>query len=506
MNKIFNLKNFIHEESEINSLFSIITGNNRTLLLLEEIGETFNSFEELKSKVEDSTKLNLEQKTKLLNYFSNFFKNQKEETPKTTYIFPKKINNVKTEENNNIKTERNQTSLKLFLEENTIFQNNNIYFKIGQPNTSKSYSFERKQLFKNEKFNNENSYKYFKIMVEGGENNLKGLNSEDISISYNVVTEKPYFTEFLQIIMSSIINPEIPHILFLDDFHNIDISSLLSPYTGMLKNFNEIENTKSLDEFFNIDNQNKEIQTIEEWNTLIKKIAEDNKIEISTILNKMTGENIELFAPKNLFILGAANWNYNSINIFDDIRERAKIEYIDIYSDEKELKDKDININKNNAYFKTLLNINKYLKEILEDNHIFDYEKYGIGIYRYFKNNLSEKEILEDNHILFQDMRQTFDLIRSSLRFNGKNSYINEYSYLLIKKLLNDKYNNKTFIDILFYEIDINNKSEIFKISEKDNIEELFKTDTLEELENDNKETYKQVCKILYILNLYNSN
>ena len=35
--------------------------------------------------------------------------------------------------------------------------------------------------------------------------------------------------------VSAIVNSKVPHVVFLDDFHNQDISSLLSEYTPLFK-------------------------------------------------------------------------------------------------------------------------------------------------------------------------------------------------------------------------------------------------------------------------------
>ena len=87
----------------------------------------------------------------------------------------------------------------------------NIVFKIGQPNTGKSFRFEQKYLEENE-FKIE--IKYLKIPVSGGVGNeYKGLQNTDLAISYDPINETIRFGDFLKHLMRAIINPNIPLII-----------------------------------------------------------------------------------------------------------------------------------------------------------------------------------------------------------------------------------------------------------------------------------------------------
>jgi hypothetical protein len=346
----------------------------------------------------------------------------------------------------------------------------NIELKIGQPNTGKSYSFEENQLFKDV---DKKTYEYYKIMVEGGNDSLKSLTSEDITISYNPAKNEAYLSKFIKTVMSAIINNGAPHVIFLDDFHNIDISSLLSPYMGMLKSFQS---------FTNVDNNviDTDYDSLDEytdkWNDYINTIQNANPLlNVFTIENKINGQQVKLFAPKNLYIVGAANWNYNTINMFSDIRERADIHYITLQEKTIDILQ---SINNKEDYETIIKHINYTLSKVLEEFNIYDFEKYGIGIHRVDKMN----EFTEKN--VESDLYSVFDLIKDSIQQNGKKSYINEISYLLIKEL---------------------SKNEILNNIIK--VDDLFVVDNYEKLEDDtnNKERFKQVNRKLVELNLYGS-
>lgn len=359
-----------------------------------------------------------------------------------------------------------------YIKEKSVFDDEvleyNIELKIGQPNTGKSFSFEENQLFKNV---NKESYEYYKIMVEGGNDSLKALTSEDITISYNPVKNEAYLSKFLKTIMSAIVNDSSPHVIFLDDFHNVDISSLLSPYMGMLKNFQSFDNVNNniiREKYSSLENYT------EKWNNYIEDIKKENpSLNIFTIENKINGQQIKIFAPSNLYIVGAANWNYNTINMFADIRERAYINY-------KGLEVKPIDnlseISTKEDYKSIIGHINYSLKEVLEDFNIYDFEKYGVGIHRIEKI----KELSINN--ITSDLLSLFDLIRDSIQQNGQKGYINEISYLLIKELL---------------------KIEALKnIIEAGNIFEFEDYEVLLE-DCDNKKILKEVNRKLVSLNLY---
>ena len=136
----------------------------------------------------------------------------------------------------------------------------NIFFKIGQPNTGKSYFFEKQNL---------ESYlgslnttdknlpvQYIKIPVSGGVGNeFKGLQNTDLAISFDPVNKSIKFGDFLKVLMQAIITPDKNFVVFLDDFHNQNISSLLSEYTPLFKKQQKIN---LLDIINNFDNSQKQ--------------------------------------------------------------------------------------------------------------------------------------------------------------------------------------------------------------------------------------------------------
>ena len=105
---------------------------------------------------------------------------------------------------------------------------NNIYFKIGQPNTGKSHGFKEYSLKADAIFKDQD-FKYKIIPVSGGiGNEYKGLQNTDLALSYDPIKTEVRFGEFLQLLIKAILQPSKSHVVFLDDFHNQDISSLLS--------------------------------------------------------------------------------------------------------------------------------------------------------------------------------------------------------------------------------------------------------------------------------------
>jgi len=330
---------------------------------------------------------------------------------------------------------------------------NNILFNIGQPNTGKSYKFEERNLFDKDKTG---KYIYLKIPVSGGiGNEYKGLQNTDLAITYDPIKEELRFGEFLQILMSAIVNPKVPHVVFLDDFHNQDISSLLSEYTPLFKGQQKrevvkIEANKSIynSTFSDVD------EFIEQWNRFIENHCVD--IPIVPLTNRISGASLNLVYPSNFYLLGAANFNENSLNIFADWEDRAVVNYIDpIKSFQKE--------DETNKFLQCCKKINIELKKLLQKKNIFDYEKYCFGMW---------KIVDKDGNIIADEGEQKklidffFSMIKNSLKHNNKNSEINHIGWELIVKMQNDDW-FKTNIE------DMEDKTEIdYKILHKHNIYE----------------------------------
>lgn len=289
--------------------------------------------------------------------------------------------------------------------------NDNITFIIGQPNTGKSYKFEKSILFPNV---NENSFKYVKIPVSGGiGNEYKGLQSTDLAITYDPIKKELRFGEFLQILMSAIVNPNVPHVIFLDDFHNQDISSLLSEYTPLFKSQQkrDILNINSSHEIFNQTFSSTD-EFIKIWNKFIKEHCLD--IPKVPITNRISGESLYLVYPSNFYLLGAANFNANTLNIFADWEDRARITYKDPIET--------FTLSNDAGFVECCKELNTKLRSILENKNIFDYEKYCFGMWKIVEpdgNPISDPSKQKD---IF---RFLFGMIKNSLRFNNKNSLIN---------------------------------------------------------------------------------
>jgi len=330
---------------------------------------------------------------------------------------------------------------------------NNILFNIGQPNTGKSYKFEEINLFDKDKVG---KYKYLKIPVSGGiGNEYKGLQNTDLAITYDPIKEELRFGEFLQMLMSAIVNPKVPHVVFLDDFHNQDISSLLSEYTPLFKGQQKrkVEDIEPNNAIYNHDFNNVN-EFIEIWNGFIESHC--SNIPIVPLTNRISGASLKLVYPSNFYLLGAANFNENSLNIFADWEDRAVINYIDpIESFTKE--------DETNKFLQCCKKINNELKELLQKKNIFDYEKYCFGIW---------KIVDKDGNIVADEGEQKklidffFSMIKNSLKHNNKNSEINNIGWELIVKMQNNDW-FKTNIE------DMEDKTEIdYKILHKHNIYE----------------------------------
>ena len=360
----------------------------------------------------------------------------------------------------------------------------NIYFKIGQPNTGKSYGFGEYELKK--KYFKKTNIVYRKIPVSGGVGNeYKGLQNTDLAIGYDAVNRNIKFGEFLKMLMCSIINPDNIYIVFLDDFHNQDISALLSEYTPLfkpqqkidLKDSETIKNASKLnlltqDIFENSD------EFIKEWNNLMLQLKEeyeqkDKRISIESITNRISGNDLFLVYPANFYLLGAANFNEKSLNIFTDWSDRAHIEYVNPIEIMKDINN--IIVDKNTKDFvECVKQINYNLKDILEEEMIFDYEKYCFGIWKIVDEN---NKIISESKKQKELIKYLFFMIKNSLIYNNKNSQINKIGWKLIKKM-----HENNFFKTLFEE-------------EIENIN--F------ELDFDNEQNYIEICKILYKFNLF---
>ncbi len=312
-----------------------------------------------------------------------------------------------------------------------------IYFKIGQPNTGKSYSFEKNNL-KQREFKNED-LEYLRIAVSGGiGNEYKGLQNTDLAISYDPINKNLRFGEFLQHLMKAIINPKKVYIVFLDDFHNQDISSLLSEYTPLFKSQQieglegkiggaqeEFEAIIEKEIFDNVDD------FIKKWNLFINNLQ--ISVPIIPITNRISGESIKLIFPNNFYLLCAANFNEKTINIFADWADRAHIEYVDPLqqmNDEIFKNDKD-----NVAFINAVKKMNTILKEKLEKHDIFDYEKYCFGIWKIINSDRKVENNLEEQKSMIKFF---FGMIKNSLIYNNKNSLINEIGWEIIKEMQDD--------------------------------------------------------------------
>ena len=372
-----------------------------------------------------------------------------EETPAYGNTLP--IENLITQENN----------FKTFIKpldatnENIELKNitSNIQFNIGQPNTGKSYNFEESKIFEDV---DSKHYKYLKIPVSGGiGNEYKGLQNTDLAITYDPIKEELRFGEFLQMLMSAIVNPKVPHVVFLDDFHNQDISSLLSEYTPLFKGQQkrDIEDIETNHTIYN-PTFNDVDEFIEQWNEFIESHCSD--IPIVPLTNRISGASLKLVYPSNFYLLGAANFNENSLNIFADWEDRAVINYIDpIESFTKE--------DETNDFLQCCKKLNQELKELLESKNIFDYKKYCFGMWKIVDAEGAIVNNLDDQKKLINFF---FSMIKNSLKHNNKNSEINSIGWELLVKMQEDTW-FKANIEELDNPTDID-----YKILHKHNIYE----------------------------------
>jgi len=342
----------------------------------------------------------------------------------------------------------------------------NIVFKIGQPNTGKSYGFDRKYLEENV-FNKE--IKYLKIPVSGGVGNeYKGLQNTDLAISYDPINETIRFGEFLQHLMKAIIHPETPYVVFLDDFHNQDISSLLSEYTPLFKTQQKRDLTDKIvsppaypiqEEYENPE------EFIKTWNDFIDTFE---NIPVVAVTNRVSGSSLKLVFPANFYLLGAANFNEKTLNIFADWADRAKIEIVDpIVVQESEALSKKIT-EETEAFVKSCKELNNQLRKILADQLIFDYEKYCFGIWKVVDENGS---IVTNEDKQKEIIRFFFSMIKNALIYNNKNSYVNAIGWELIKAMKANKWFESHFSKLYVNEDPL--KSEVGENDDTDR--EIFK-------------------------------
>lgn len=373
---------------------------------------------------------------------------------------------------------------------------NNIYFKIGQPNTGKSHGFQKKQLLENPLFHDK-EVEYMPIPVAGGVGNeYKGLQSTDLALSYDVINKTIRFGDFLKTLMSAIIQPNKPHVVFLDDFHNQDISSLLSEYTPLFKGQQKVDLTEHEETIteagidLNLLNA-EEFETVEDfilrWNVLINKIKEiDTKIVSIPITNRISGSSLELIFPGNFYLLGAANFNEKTLSIFADWNDRAEIDTIDPIKTQKTVFREEGGQSKlgetvleeaEAKFIKCCLTMNTNLQSILEEQNIFDHEKYCFGIWKVVDEH--GKIVSGDKQIKVVEF--FFSMIKNSLIYNNKNSEINTIGWKLIVAMKNDEW----FIEHMGLS--------------KEKIEEL------EKLDIDDDQKNGKIFKLLHTLNIYDN-
>ncbi len=311
----------------------------------------------------------------------------------------------------------------------------NIQFNIGQPNTGKSYGFEESRIFDGVA---PKHYNYLKIPVSGGVGNeYKGLQNTDLSITYDPIKKELRFGEFLQMLMSAIVNPKVPHVVFLDDFHNQDISSLLSEYTPLFKS----QQKRTIKEFTDENIFQQEFDStdmfIDVWNNFIDsycaKDVDENDIPKVGITNRISGKSLMLVFPSNFYLLGAANFNENSLNIFADWEDRASINYIypiESFNEVFTFNPGETQANKD--FLECCKVLNTSLSKILKSKDIFDHEKYCFGMWKIVDSKQNLVTGLENQKKLINFF---FAMIKNSLKLNNKNSEINKIGKELIETM-----------------------------------------------------------------------
>ncbi len=391
----------------------------------------------------------------------------------------------------------------------------NIYFKIGQPNTGKSHGFKKDSLKKEDSFKNFKDFPYRVIPVSGGiGNEYKGLQNTDLALSYDPINKVVRFGEFLQVLMSAILKPTLPHVVFLDDFHNQDISSLLSEYTPLFKGQQKIDLTVHND-FIETMAINIELTKIEDfetadkfiivWNqfidTLVKEAEQKNFQSLTPIpvTNRISGSALKLIFPANFYLFAAANFNEKTLNIFADWNDRAELEIIDpiqiqeeafkIIEDEEKtivtLNNQELDESES-SFIQCCLIMNEKLKNILHKENIFDHEKYCFGIWKVINekgeiiSGKDEKETIENR---VKVIKFFFSMIKNSLIYNNRNSHINAIGWALILEMK----------DVHWFKVNVLREFDFV------NIEEYETTD----IELEGKAT--KIFKLLHSLHIYDN-
>lgn len=366
------------------------------------------------------------------------------------------ITHIEEKKNNSISDNKKNTNnlFKTFLSKMKPQENNeiklhkvsaNIQFIIGQPNTGKSYNFEESQIFPGV---SKKYYKYKKIPVSGGiGNEYKGLQNTDLAITYDPIKKELKFGEFLQTLMSAIVNPGVPHVIFLDDFHNQDISSLLSEYTPLFKAQQkrqvapvDSEHAIYAESFADTDS------FIDTWNKFI--IDHCIGIPVVPLTNRISGNSLNLVFPDNFYLLGAANFNENTLNIFADWEDRAQI----IYKDPIETFEFKGEPGSEKAFLECCKDLNNKYRDILKSKNIFDTERYCFGMWKVVK---SDKSLISD----ISDQKKVIDfffgMIKNALKFNNKNSYINELGWELLKAMQSNDWFKENIEELKSEKIDL---------------------------------------------------
>ena len=316
----------------------------------------------------------------------------------------------------------------------------NIVFKIGQPNTGKSYGFDQKYL---ERHVFGEKIKYLKIPVSGGiGNEYKGLQNTDLAISYDPTNETIRFGEFLQHLMKAIIHPETPYVVLLDDFHNQDISSLLSEYTPLFKTQQkrDLKGQIVSPPAYPIREEYKNPEVfIKSWNDFIDTLED---VPVVAVTNRVSGSSLKLVFPVNFYLLGAANFNEKTLSIFADWADRAKIEIVDpIEVQESEALSEKV-AEDTETFVGSCKKLNTQLRDILADQLIFDYEKYCFGIWKV----VDENGVITTNEDKQKEIiRFFFSMIKNALIYNNKNSYVNTIGWELIKAMKDNEWFKKHF-------------------------------------------------------------
>lgn len=348
---------------------------------------------------------------------------------------------------NELKDNTFKSFLNRFASQSSVKLNNvnaNILFNIGQPNTGKSYNFEEFQIFSGV---DKKHYRYKKIPVSGGiGNEYKGLQNTDLAITYDPIKKELKFGDFLQTLMSAIVNPGVPHVIFLDDFHNQDISSLLSEYTPLFK-AQQKRKIKPIDAAHEIYAEGfaDTDAFIDAWNKFIIDHCAD--IPVMPLTNRISGNALNLVFPDNFYLLGAANFNENTLNIFADWEDRAQIIYKDPINTFKFKGE----VGAHKDFLECCAALNAEYRKILKSKNIFDTERYCFGMWKIVESNGNLIPNIEDQKKVIDFF---FGMIKNSLKFNNKNSYINEFGWELLKAMQSNDWFKENIVELQSEQID----------------------------------------------------